>query len=61
MSARRAEAREREGAIFGVARWELGGTREEPKSLRRGDHPLPFDANWAFWLSGSPAARAGTR
>lgn len=35
--------------------WRAGGrAREEPKSVRRGDHPLPFDANWASGLSGSP-------
>lgn len=51
------EARGCGEAIFGVALWELGGTREEPESIRRGDHPLPFDANWAFWLSGSPPSQ----
>lgn len=53
----RPEARGCGEAIFGVALWELGGTREEPESIRRGDHPLPFDANWAFWLSGSPPSQ----
>lgn len=39
---RLAEEREREEAIFGVARWELGRTREEPKSIRRETTPFPL-------------------